>query len=112
MVRAIVMTMRTLLLCTAISCFLGPLACGGSATERPRNDRAIVKLQCDVPDAEVWVDGRYFREVSELRNAFRLRPGEHRIEVRHPGYHSMYYELTAKAGSRHTLRVDLARRLP
>jgi hypothetical protein len=54
----------------------------------------------------------YFREVSELKRAFRLRPGDHRIEIRHDGYHSMYYELSVGAGTRHTLQVDLAKRLP
>tara|TARA_R110002096_G_scaffold77896_7_gene183289 strand:- start:22578 stop:22913 length:336 start_codon:yes stop_codon:yes gene_type:complete len=87
-------------------------ACGGNAPAAKQETRAIVSLQCDVEDAEVWVDGRYFREVSELRKAFRLRAGEHRIEVRHDRYHSMYYELSVGAGTRHTLRVDLAKRLP
>ena len=88
------------------------LACGGTAPVAKQDVRAIVSLQCDVDDAEVWVDGRYFREVSELKRAFRLRPGDHRIEIRHDGYHSMYYELSVGAGTRHTLQVDLAKRLP
>ncbi|MCP4444694.1 MAG: hypothetical protein GY811_05015 [Myxococcales bacterium] len=87
-------------------------ACGGQANQGRKSDRAIVALRCDVPDAEVWVDGRYFREVAELKRAFRLRAGEHRIEVRHHDYHSMYYELSVQAGTRHTLRVELAKRLP
>lgn len=87
------------------------VGCGG-ASPAPRVERGVVALQCEVSDAEIWVDGRYFREVAELTSAFRLRPGEHRIEVRHPAYHSMYYELTVEPGSRHTLKVELARRLP
>jgi len=70
-----------------------------------------VTLQCDVADAEVWVDGRYFREVAELTRAFRLTAGVHRIEVRHSNYHSMYYELDVVAGERKTLSVALAKRL-
>jgi len=88
----------------------GP-ACGGRAPAAKQEVRAIVSLQCDVDDAEVWVDGRYFREVSELKRAFRLRAGDHRIEIRHDAYHSMYYELSVGAGTRHTLQVELAKRL-
>ncbi len=87
-------------------------ACGGGTPTVKQEARGIVSLQCDVADAEVWVDGRYFREVRELSGAFRLRAGDHRIEVRHDDYHSMYYELSVGAGTRHTVRVELAKRLP
>jgi hypothetical protein len=94
-------------------CGVGNLvACGGSPAPRKSQPTALVTLQCDVPDAEVWVDGRYFREVAELSRAFRLRAGVHRIEVRHQNYHSMYYELAVKAGTQKVLRVELAERLP
>ena len=105
-------TPRCALLCTALAISSAVPACGGSAAKPAKVDRGVVNLQCDIPDAEVWVDGRYFREAGELKSPFRLRPGDHRIEVRHQGFHSMYYELSVEAGSRHTLRVQLAKRLP
>lgn len=88
------------------------LSCGGAQAPAKRNNRAIITLQCKVADAEVWVNGRYFREVAELSKSFRLREGTHRIEVRHQDYHSMYYELTVSAGTRETLEVELAKKLP
>ena len=88
------------------------VACGGSPAPRKPQPTALVTLQCEVADAEVWIDGRYFREVAELSRAFRLRAGAHHIEVRHQNYHSMYYELAVTAGTQRVLRVELAERLP
>ncbi len=86
-------------------------SCGGASSPKMR-PTGTLSLHCDVAEAEVWVDGRYYREVAELRRAFRLSVGEHRIEIRHAGHHSMYYEVTVKAGSRQSLEVELAERLP
>ena len=87
------------------------VSCGPTVVRKPR-PTGVMSLHCDVADAEVWIDGRYYREVAELRRAFRLSVGEHRIEVRHSGHHSMYYEVMVEAGSRQSLEVDLAKRLP
>ncbi len=86
------------------------VSCGPTIQRKPR-PTGVLSLHCEVADAEVWIDGRYYREVAELR-PFRLGVGDHRIEVRHSGYHSMYYEVTMDVGNRQTLDVELAKRLP
>lgn len=70
----------------------------------------MLVVNCEVADAEVWINSRYSRTTAELKRGIRLKAGNYRIEVRHREYHSRYYELTVKAKERRTLDVDLARR--
>lgn len=86
-------------------------ACGG----RPRASKAprggVLVIQCELPDAEIWVDSKYFREVAEVKRGLRLPAGRHRLELRRAGHHSMYYELEVASGERKVLKVELPERL-
>ena len=54
-----------------------------------------VKLDCDVPEANIFVDDYYLQHcVSWRGKAMPLRPGPHRIEVVADGYYNWYGEVT------------------
>ncbi|MEM9492987.1 MAG: hypothetical protein AAGC55_27810 [Myxococcota bacterium] len=90
-------------------------ACSGPDTSRStqvqRND-AIIRLQCNVPDAELWVDDRFVAAVGSLRSGIALSAGAHRIELRHESHHTFYLELDVAARERRTIAVELIEVLP
>jgi hypothetical protein len=97
----------------ALAAVIGVLAgCGGAgqASQRKKGDSAVLVVRCEVPDAEVWLNSKYFRTASELTRGVRLRPGSYRIEVRHSDFHSMYYDIELATKERRTIEVALARR--
>jgi hypothetical protein len=89
-------------------------ACGGTQTPRDKatDDDAVIKLECAVEQAEVYVNDRQIGQCGDLPGGIALSPGTHRIEVRHDDYHTAYYELTLAVAERKTLQVDLAPALP
>lgn len=86
----------------------GPRPAPGGVTSRD----AIVKLTSNVPEAQVYVDGRFIAPVSMLRGGVAVEPGVHRFEVRHEGHFSRYLELTLTRAQRTTVALDLAPILP
>ncbi|HUH04400.1 MAG TPA: hypothetical protein VML75_20535 [Kofleriaceae bacterium] len=87
---------------------LGPGCAGRSPPPAP--EPAVVSFEVNVPDAEVWVDDVFYPDA--LRRGILVRPGEHRIEIRHDDYHARYFELTLAAGERHTVDARLVEVLP
>ena len=87
------------------------VACGPTPGQKT-SSTAVLRVECKVPDAEVYLDSKYFREIAEMRAGVRLRPGEYRVEVRHSDYHSRYFEFTLAENERKLLTVELASRLP
>jgi hypothetical protein len=76
----------------AIAVFL----CGCATMSHPGASFAV---QCNVPDAAVLVDDVMVGLVSEWSPPGRpIRPGRHRVEVRHPGYFSYYAEVQVSEG--------------
>ena len=92
----------------------GLSGCGGTPATPTRIDKndAIVTIQCEVGDAELWVDDRFVSEIGRLRGGIALSPGAHRIELRHDDFHTHYAEITVTARERRTLEIALAERLP
>jgi hypothetical protein len=78
----------------------------------PSPEDAIVKITSTVPDASLWVDGRYIGTIGALRGGIAIREGTHRLELRHDDYFSRYTELTVRAKEHRDLALDLAPRLP
>src|SRR5687767_1863471 len=95
--------MRQAALLLALLC-----ACGSAQRSTPGETRAILKVDCPVTDAMVWVDDVALGEVRELPRGVRVRPGEHRVEVRHDRYHTRYFMVTLRQGEERVLRVALA----
>jgi hypothetical protein len=87
-------------------------ACGGARTAGDGGNTALVVVRCELQDATVWVDGQYVQEVGAMRAGVRMKPGVHRLEVRHDDHYSHYEELELAPGERRTLDVDLAPVLP
>jgi hypothetical protein len=100
-----------LLACAAwlATAMMAATACGGPPRPAPgfsAND-AVILVQSNVPDAELWVDERFVGPVGALEGGVALRPGTHRIEVRHARYHTFYETLTVQARERSTLEARL-----
>ncbi len=89
------------------------VACGPpSPATAPEAPQAGLFVAGDVPDASVWVDGRYVGSVEQLEEGVSVAAGARRIEVRHDDYHTFYERLELKPGERRRLRVHLAPELP
>ena len=90
-------------------------ACVGSSTRdpsRPDADDAVVKIQTEVKDASLWVDGRFIGPIGGLRGGIAVEPGKHRLELRHDAYWSHYEELDLAPRQQVSLVVELAPLLP
>lgn len=87
-------------------------ACGGTQTvPQAAQATAVVRIECSVKDAEIWLDSSFFREVADAPNGLRVLAGAHRIEIRHPDYHSIYVELELREGENKSLSVELLPKL-
>lgn len=73
---------------------------------------AIVRVQCNQPEAELWVDERYIGPVGALKAGVALSPGRYRLEVRHPEHHTFYGQIEVRAREQRTLDIALAKKLP
>ena len=75
-------------------------------------DDAIIKVQSNVRDAQVYVDGRFIAPLQALRGGVAVVPGVHRFELRHDDYFSSYLELEVARAERRSVAMDLAPILP
>ena len=90
-------------------------ACPSSPPRAPSRlaaSHAVVRIQSEVIDAGVWIDGAFIGAVGDLRGGVALDPGHHRLELRHEAYFVDYRELDLAAGQRPTLAIELAPLLP
>jgi hypothetical protein len=89
------------------------LGCGARQSRNTVDaDDAIVQLTSNVPEANVYVDGRYYGSVKMLRGGLAFEAGKHRLELRHEDYFSRYVELELKRAEKKRLELDLAPVLP
>ena len=66
------------------------------------------QVLCNVPDALVIIDDVLVGRVSEWSAPGRqIRPGFHRIEIRHPSYFSHYAEIELPDGGAQVLKAEL-----
>jgi hypothetical protein len=94
---------------------LAPSGCGHAAPPAPARiaaTDAVVRVQSNIPDAGLWIDGRFIGAVDSLRGGVALDPGAHRLEVRHEAYFVHYQELDLAPGQRLTLAIELSPVLP
>lgn len=63
----------------------------------------------DERDAGVWIDGKYFGYVKELKGDKKvlLAPGEHEISIREDGYKDLVKKMTIASGDVETIDVVL-----
>jgi hypothetical protein len=92
-----------------------PLAggCGAASPRQGSGGRdAILSLVCNVPEASVFIDGRFLAPVSLLRGGVALPPGEHRLELRHEGYLGRFLEVKLAPAERRRIDARLFPILP
>ena len=66
------------------------------------------QVQCNVPDAMVIIDDVLVGRVSEWSVPGRqIRPGFHRIEIRHPSYFSHFAEIELSDGGGQVVKAEL-----
>ena len=75
------------------------LACGAASPSASHPAPAILLVRAPVPDASVWVDEKLLGEVGALPGGVELRPGDHRVEIRHDRYHTRYFLLKLASGT-------------
>ena len=70
--------------------------------------RSPFRVECNVPDATVWVDDVLVGKVTDWKSdGKQIRAGFHRIEVRHPGYYSFFQEVELPGGSHVVVNAKL-----
>lgn len=75
-------------------------------------DDAIIKVNSNVRDAQVYVDGRFIAPLQALRGGVAVTPGTHRFELRHDDYFSAYLEMNVARAERRNVAMNLAPVLP
>jgi len=87
--------------------------CGaGAAAPRGSSGQAILYITSNVPDAQVYIDGRFIAPLDTLGSGLALEVGAHRLELRHEDYFSTYRELQIARAARQRITVELAAVLP
>jgi PEGA domain len=66
------------------------------------------RVESNVPDATVWIDDVLVgRAVEWQREGRYIRPGFHRIEIRHPNFYSYFAEIEPAAGAQTSIKAEL-----
>ena len=67
-----------------------------------------LKVESNVPDATIWVDDVLVGTVAAwAREGRHVRAGFHRVEIRAPGYYSVFQEIERPDGGEAALVVTL-----
>lgn len=92
---------------------VGLTACGPRvAATGPAAGDAIVVIQSNVRDAQVYLDGRFIAPLDALAGGIAVAPGAHRLELRHDDYFSSYLELALARAERRRIAMEMAAILP
>jgi hypothetical protein len=69
---------------------------------------ALLRVECNVPDAAVLLDDAAWARVAETSKKDKfVRPGFYRLEIRHPGYYSYFGEVTVADGDTAVVKTEL-----
>jgi hypothetical protein len=91
----------------AVAFLLGATGLAGCA-HTLSSGAAGVRVECNVPDASVWIDDLLAGSAKEWKSeGHQIRAGFHRIEIRHPGYFSFFQEVELPPGSRTVVNAKL-----
>ena len=83
-------------------------AASGSCAHGLGDNAIAFRVECNVPDATVWVDDVLVGKVSDWKSDGRhIRAGFHRIEIRHPNYYSFFQEVELPGGSNVVVNAKL-----
>jgi hypothetical protein len=80
---------------------------GGCATWKTQ-DAISVRIDCNVPDATIWVDDTLVGTAANWKGDGKyIRSGFHRIEIRHPAHYSHFQEIDLPSGGKITVVAKL-----
>jgi hypothetical protein len=66
------------------------------------------RVESNVPDASIWIDDVLVGQASQWQRDGRfIRPGFHRVEIRHPNYFSVFQEIDFPPGAGATVQAHL-----
>jgi hypothetical protein len=108
-IRAVTAMLRAMGIATtwlAVAC--GPRPAPGGITAAD----AIVHVNSNVRDAQLFIDDRLIASLDALRGGVALDPGVHRLELRRDHYFSSYLELRLARAERKTVTLDMFAILP
>ena len=67
-----------------------------------------LQVEANVPEATIWVDDVLIGNVAAwARDGRHIRAGFHRVEIRAPGYYSVYQEVEQRDGGRASVNATL-----
>jgi len=67
-----------------------------------------LEVTANVPEATIWVDDVLVGSVSAwAREGRHVRPGFHRVEIRAPGYYSVFQEIDQPDGGKAAVKATL-----
>jgi hypothetical protein len=87
-----------------------PYASESAATAVPRGEAGGLRLKVKPDNASVYVDGGYVGLVNQYDGMFhklRLDPGNHRVEMRAPGYGALTFNVRIEPNRTETYRGEL-----
>jgi hypothetical protein len=74
----------------------------------PAGAAASLRVDSNVPDATVWIDDVLAGKASDFARGERsVRAGFHRVEVRSPGYYSVFQEIEQPEGGHAVVEARL-----
>ena len=76
------------------------LLVGVSCAHAPASQVGGFRVDCNLADATIWIDDVMVGSASSWTSRGRqIRAGFHRIEIRHPGYYSIFKEIDLAVGA-------------
>jgi hypothetical protein len=67
-----------------------------------------LQVESNLPEATIWVDDVLIGSVRDwARDGRHVRAGFHRVEIRAPGYYSVYQEIEQPDGGRAAVKATL-----
>ena len=100
-------SLRSLRALAVVAFLLGAPALAGCA--HTLSSGAVgVRVECNVPDATVWIDDLLAGSAKEWKSeGHQIRAGFHRIEIRRPGYYSVFKEVDLPVGGKSVVEAKL-----
>jgi hypothetical protein len=81
---------------------------GGGCAHFSSPAGVTLEVESNVPESTIWVDDVLVGTVSAwAREGRHIRAGFHRVEVRAPGYYSVYQEVEQPDGGRAAIKATL-----
>jgi len=102
--------MRLMVITTAFVLLVVAPGSPGAPPQQPQPGAVLFSADNqDERDAGVWIDGKYYGYVKELKGEKKvlLPPGEHEISIRENGYKDLVKKIVVDAGQPQTVDVVL-----